>query len=265
VHGNARTQTDVARDRAAWQNAERTQATMAGHLTPVFYSEYVLFSPRHVDATSVLLGRVVGAPYGGAAKEDDVLDLVEYLHDPNPNAVGLFGTFSAHENEHYNPATKGSLKYIRHREIKRKDLILTNLEMWLDDERGLRIAESSLSELAQTHADRFPLPAQLPAPFYRNQVRRTRETRTDRDEPQSAPVVSAKTRICVRWEEDPVGWFPGLVTSSRRADVEGGGSRWQTRVQYDNCDGWRNYSAWHFLDGPDAVEWRLCDSSDDEA
>ena len=74
------------------------------------------------------------------------------------------------------------------------------------------------------------------------------------------PVV-AKSRVRIRWN-DPAGWFAGTVTSSRLID-----NRWNSRVLYDNCQGWRGHSNWHYLhrSDPQCEDWELIvDSSDEE-
>ena len=68
--------------------------------------------------------------------------------------------------------------------------------------------------------------------------------------------VAARSRVAIYWTEAPVGWYTGVVTSSRRAANE----RWQSRVVYDD-----KHVRWHFLDdGPDSAKWRACDSSDED-
>ena len=75
-------------------------------------------------------------------------------------------------------------------------------------------------------------------------------------ETHDRPAVKAKTRIAVYWTESPVGWYMGMVTSSRRTS----GGRWESRVTYDD-----KHVRWHFLDGEEgSVRWRECDSSDEE-
>lgn len=73
---------------------------------------------------------------------------------------------------------------------------------------------------------------------------------------QGQRPVPNNTRVSVYWTEEPTGWYPGTVTSSRR----GAENRWESRVLYLD-----KHVCYHFLDGGlDSVKWRKCDSSDEE-
>ena len=288
----------VARDTAVWQQAQR-QAAATNALQPIFHSEYVFF--KLADATAnqlIALGRIVRAPFGGAIQPDDLLDITEYSHTPHIQVCGFFGTFAAKENSLYDPTAKGSVKFVRHKSVKRATVLHANVETWLDAARALRVCLKSLRVLADTLPDEYGLPATIP-PLHADrdkcaaQQRVRTEQRVDaaandandanddeeadnsgvhpnRQARQAAPPqpVPAKTRIAVYWESDPEGWFKGVATSHRRyedPDVATGAIRWQTRVLYDQTDEWRNHSLWHFLDkGEEAVKWRVCDSSDED-
>jgi hypothetical protein len=102
-----RPQAAVARDKEAWQAGQRAAAAAAQSPDFLFHGDYVLFKPPGVALQLVALGRVVGAPFGGANTKDAVLDITEYEHSAAPGVRGLFGTFAAKENATYDPATKG--------------------------------------------------------------------------------------------------------------------------------------------------------------
>ena len=283
----------VARETAQWQRSERAVAIAAGRIAPIFHSEYVFFKPPDATSELVSLGRVVSVPYGGATMTDHLLDIAEYAHTPMLGVCGLFGTFVTKQNEHYDAATKGSLKFVRHKGVKRSHVLHANVQTWLDADRSLRISLVSLQKLATLCPQEHKLPATIPSLHAAQDRIATRTQTCDAgvrvttqdiagvDNPDVAPgrqgattrqptpqqPVPARTRIVVYWEEDGGGWYKGTATSHRRSAVEENSQlwRWQTRVAYDDHDGFHNFSAWHFLDGGDeSAKWRICDSSDED-
>ena len=42
-----------------------------------------------LETGSAVLGRVVGVPFGGATATDDVIDVTEYLHEPQGSEYAL--------------------------------------------------------------------------------------------------------------------------------------------------------------------------------
>lgn len=229
---------------------------------PIFLSDYLFFTVR---GKGVKLGRVSATPHGGAMRRDDVVDITEYEHTQQEGFPGFFGTFKPLVNPDYNAGLRGSTKMVRHRDVRREDVVVYNVRMSGRRADELRVCLKSLRELATAMPDSHKLPEKLP-PTHTTQVAQhtqQRKSGTSQARPANTPAsgivhtppVAPGDRIEVYWEEDPIGWFAGKVTSSRRDD-----DTWVTRVEYEACDQWpRMHSAWHFLDPShdEHVTWRF--------
>lgn len=230
---------------------------------PIFLSDFIFF---RVHGRDVQLGRVVHAPFGGALQPSDTIDVTEYEHTAQQGTVGFFGTFKPLRNNRYDKNARGSLQFIRHRDVPRKDVLVFHVQTVGKGESGVQVCLSSLRELQQVSPD-HPLPARLPASHHqpRHPEHYNNRIRIPRPPEQSSlmstrpanrpPLAKPGDRIQVYWTEDPVGWFGGVVTSSRIED-----GVWVTRVQYNTCEQWRrSHHAWHRLDPlvEDHVTWRF--------
>lgn len=217
---------------------------------PVFQADYLFFSVR---GNGVRLGRVAKAPYGGALSESDLLDVTEYEHTPQPGCSGFFGTFKPLHNSDYDSNTRGALAYVRHRDVKRADIIVYNVQV-SGKATELRVALESLRQLQSAMPDSHSLPTSIPRSHTPSAAQDQSQVRHQGAGGRGMPVVANGTRIEVYWEEDPVGWFVGTVTSSRRED-----DTWVTRVKYDSCPEFPSHAEWHILDPTheDHVTWRL--------
>lgn len=147
---------------------------------------------------------------------------------------------------------------MRHRDVKREDVVIYNVRMTGRKVEELQVSLASLRELAQAMPDSHELQQRLP-PTHTTQTqqkKRSRNNPSTQSQPASvSPLAAPGDRIEVYWEEDPRGWFSGKVTSSRREDGE-----WVSRIEYDACEQWpRSHSAWHILDPrhDDHVTWRF--------
>lgn len=231
-------------------------------IKPIFLSDFIFFK---VHGKGAQLGRVVRAPFGGALQPSDTVDVTELEHTPQHGTAGFFGTFKALKNEHYNKNMRGSLQYVRHRDMSRQNVLVFNVQTFGTSD-CVRVCLSSLRELQQISAD-HPIPARIPATHQQDQQHREERSnriRIPRPElatPSAVPpvncpaVVKPGDRIQVYWTEDPVGWFEGVVTSSRREN-----GVWVSRVQYNTCEQWQqSHHAWHRLDPSvdDHVTWRF--------
>lgn len=222
---------------------------------PIFLSDYIFFTlPRK----GVRLGRVAQAPYGGALLENDTIDVTEYEHSAQDGINGFFGTFKPLNNPEYDPKTRNCLAFVRHRDVKRGNIVVFNVQMF-GRPTDLRVKLASLRDLAQALPDTCGLPKNIP----RSHAAEA-QSGSSQDPPQLAlmgpesacaerPLVKKHDRIEVYWEEDPQGWFAGVVTSNKRED-----DSWVSRIQYDACPEWPSHSEWHFLDPshPEHVTWR---------
>lgn len=227
-------------------------------IPPIFLADYLFFSVR---GKGITLGRVTHTPHGGALRRADVVDITEYEHTPQPGFHGFFGTFKPLANPDYDPKLRGSTKTMRHRDVRREDVIIFNVRMTGRTSEDLRVSLTSLRELAHAIPDLHKLPQKLP-PTHKAQRAHTQQKASSSQplppttsEPRRPPLVATGDRIEVYWEEDPTGWFAGKVTSHRREN-----DTWVTRVQYEPCDQWaRTHSAWHMLDpnDDDHVTWRF--------
>lgn len=255
ITGAHRSSSDVRSELRQHQEQLRNTSTST---TPIFLSDYLFFTVR---GKGVKLGRVSATPPGGALKASDVVDIVEYAHQPQQGVSGFFGTFKPLENTDYNPKLKGSTKMVKHRDVNREDIVICNVCMTGRSAEDLRVSLKSLRQLADAMPDAHSLPKKLPSTHS-----------AQRDEPQQRParellaagplvahigrpLANPGDRIEVYWEEDPQGWFSGKVTSSRRED-----DKWITRIEYEACEEWgRTHSAWHVLDPShdDHVTWRF--------
>lgn len=230
---------------------------VAAPIKPVFLSDFIFFN---VQARGVQLGRVCHAPYGGALRASDTVDVTEHHHTPLPGFSGFFGTFKPLENVHFNKTVRGSLRFVRHRDVQRKDIVVFNVQMFGSGD-ALHVSLPSLRELQCACPRDQMIPPRLPATHQeqdRNRIRIPRpvgQRSTHSTQPVRPPVVKPGDRIQVYWTEDPEGWFTGVVTSSRKED-----GVWVTRVQYNTCEHWQqSHHAWHRLDrlDEDHVTWRV--------
>lgn len=156
ITGAARTASAVQADiRLHHRDMRRNNA-----IPPVFLSDYVFFTVR---GKGIKLGRVAGAPYGGALLEHHKFDVTEYEHTPQEGVVGFFGTFQPLRNPHYNPQVKGSLAYVRHRDVNRAEIVVFNVRMTgRVAAEDLRVTLDSLQGLARAVPDSHSLPKRLP-------------------------------------------------------------------------------------------------------
>ena len=281
IHSRSgRTYNMVRTELLAHHQRARAEAAAGGETPPVFLSEYVFFETK-ADGRDIALGIVSKAPPGGSVSMEDVLDVTEYVHTAISGYSGFFGTFSAKENPSWDKNVPGSLKYVKHRDLPRRRIKVFNVRVWKDTDGALRAHIHSLRALATAapacSLSRIPDPY-LRAPEHHHGEADTRrgatggeasgvregDAREGRDGAcegrggaagDDRPAVKPKTRVSVYWTEAPIGWYTGIVTSSRRAE----NGRWESRVAYDD-----KHVAWHFLDGEDSVKWRECDSSDEE-
>lgn len=234
-------------------------------IPPLFLSDHIFFRVRD---KGVQLGRVCHAPFGGALKLSDCIDVTEYEHTPQPDLIGFFGTFKPLQNPHYSIHVRNSLQYTRHRDVPRKDVIVFNVQTFGTASQK-RVHLASLKELAAAMPNEFPLPRSIPS-SHEHLVEEAAEEDEEADavprarrssrsaarvEHQADPLAKPGDRIEIYWTEDPIGWFEAVVTQNKLDD-----GVWVTKVKYDSCDEWRAHHAWHCLDQsyPDHVTWRFC-------
>lgn len=232
------------------------QLRVSAVIKPMFLSDFIFFK---APGRGVQLGRIAHAPFGGALQPLDTVDVTEHEHTPQAGVHGFFGTFKPLQNAHFNKEIRGSLRFVRHRDLRRPDVIVFNVQTFGTGD-SIRVCLSSLRELQLCHPHEHPIPAQVP-PSHRTQdgnrirIPRPQQVDVQRDnQPDRPPVVKPGDRVEVYWTEDPVGWFSGVVTSSRKEDRV-----WVSRVQYNSCEQWvRSHHAWHRFDPfvPDHVTWR---------
>lgn len=245
-----------------YYNATRVTAV----IKPIFLSDFIFF---RVQGKGVQLGRVAHAPYGGAMRPSDTVDVTEHEHTPQQGVQGFFGTFKPKKNPHFNQQARGSLQFVRHRDVARADVVVFNVQTFGTGE-SIRVSSSSLRELHDALPHDHPIPSRLPASHQsheqeersrRNQVPATRQPDGSSVEPIRPPVVKAGDSIEVYWTDEPIGWFGGVVTSSRKEN-----GAWCSRVQYHSCAQWRSHHAWHRLDplDEDHVTWRVARARDME-
>lgn len=221
----------------------------------MFLSDFIFFN---VEGKGVHLGRVAHAPFGGAVQASDTVDVTEHQHMPQQGVSGFFGTFKPMENVHFNKQVRGSLRFVRHRDVPRKDVVVFNVQMFGSGD-SLRVCLTSLRELARASPADQTIPQRIPATHkeedrQRIVIPRPPNPANARAQPNRPPVVQRSDRIEVYWTEDPVGWFAGVVTSSKKED-----GVWVSRVQYNTCAQWQHsHHAWHRLDplDEDHVSWR---------
>lgn len=255
ITGLNRTSATVRAELRRYNDSIRESAA----IKPLFLSDHIFFN---VPGKGVQLGRIAHAPYGGALRESDTVDVTEYEHRPQAGVSGFFGTFLPLKNVNFNKETKGSLRFVRHRDVNRKNIVVFNVKM-LGIGDTARVALSSLRELERAMPQIHTLPRQIPASHKRDvehPQNRVQRLQIDSTAPvnqilPSAPLAKAGDRIEVYWTDDPVGWFPGVVTSNRKED-----GVFVTRVRYITCAQFpRSHSAWHRLDpsSEDHVKWRF--------
>lgn len=237
-------------------NMLRVQAA----IKPIFLSDFLFFKTQD---KGVQLGRVCHAPFGGALQASDTIDVTEFEHTPQHGVSGFFGKFKPLKNEHFNKNIRGSLKLVRHRDVKRADVVVFNVQMFGSGD-SIQVELSSLRELQEALPQDHPIPPRLPVSHQQRGDRNRVSVQTSASDepprqpprpPPRLPVVKPGDRIQVYWTEDPIGWFGGVVTSSRKEN-----GVWVTRVQYNTCAQWvRSHHAWHRLDqlDEDSVTWRF--------
>lgn len=252
ITGANRTYADVREELKRHYNKLRVTAA----IKPIFLSDFVFF---HVQGKGAQLGRVAHAPFGGALHTSDTVDVTEHEHTPQPGVTGFFGTFKPLVNVHFSKDIRGSLRFIRHRDVSRKDIVVFNVQTFGTGE-NVRVCLSSLRELQNSLPGEHPIPARVPQSHGEEDRLRVRIQRPDagntsrQREPTRPAVVKSGDRVDVYWTEDPVGWYAGVVTSSKKED-----GVWVSRVQYYACEQWgRTHHAWHRFDPlvPDHVTWR---------
>lgn len=262
VTGAERTSAMVKDQLRRYYNSIRESAV----IKPIFLSDYLFFQ---LQGKGVQLGRVTRAPFGGAVLSSDTVDVTEYEHSPQDGIAGFFGTFKPRKNEHYNKQVRGSLQFIRHRDVTRSHVLVFNVQMFRTGE-SVRVCLKSLRELETASPLQHKLPPRLPVthakqrdenqqrPHQQNEQRRSANPRciaSANPDTNDAPLVKKHDRIQVYWTDEPVGWFSGVVTSSRKD-----GNVWVSRILYDSCDLWPNqHHAWHCLDplADEHVTWRF--------
>lgn len=92
-----------------------------------------------------------------------VVDLVEYEHTPAEGYEdGLFGVFKARRNPDYDHAKKGSLQFVKHRDVPRERIIVYNVEVF-GPASELRISITSLNALSHdVPGDVYCMPTVIP-------------------------------------------------------------------------------------------------------
>lgn len=275
IHGAQRKSSHVRAELLEHQGDMRAEAAAENRDPPIYLAEYLLlWVSDSVGGRErrLVLGRVCGVPAGGGTSPTALVDVVEYTHDPQDGYMGFFGVFHARKNPQYDNKTKGSLAFIRRRDVGRDSIVLYNVQTF-GSHQNLRIAVRSLRALSNLLPDQQKMPDVLPQTHQddgddvvransRNCSGSSSTVRRNTDDRK--PVVENGAIIEVCWTEDPVGWFRGKVTSSRRE-----GAQWVTRVVYQRCREWPSHAAWHYLDpnDDDAVEWRYaqgqCDAPSD--
>lgn len=266
MYGSQRRSSEVRTELLTYQRTQREEACAEHRDPPIYLAEYVFFWSSQLERErKPILGRVCGVPPGGGIAPNAVVDIVEYRHSPQDGYDGFFGVFAALKNPDYNAATKGSLAFVRHRDVGRARIIQYNVQT-VGSQKELRVCTQSLRVLSNLLPELHTMPDQLPATHQRERNSgRDRDAGDNEGGGESAgggnrprrndkPVVDNGTIIEVYWTEDPVGWFRGRVTSSRRED-----DTWVTRVEYARCEHWPAHATWHVFDPnhEDAVEWRL--------
>lgn len=235
-------------------------------IKPMFLSDYIFFN---VQGKGVQLGRVCHAPFGGALHTSDTVDVTEYQHVPQNGFAGFLGTFNPLRNEHFNQQVRGSLQFVRHRDVPRRDVVVFNVQMFKTGD-AVRVCLSSLRELERASPVNHKLPSQLPATHAKQrasdrahddpQRRQNARRSAAADENESdAPLAKKNDRIEVHWTADPVGWFAGTVTSNRKQN-----GVWVSRVLYDSCASWpRQHHVWHCLHpaADEPVTWRFANNN----
>lgn len=248
LHGHDRRQATVQDELRTWQTSQRALALANGQCAPMFMSDYLFVRIE----TSVKLARVCGAPAGGAMSQNDVIDILEYEHTPQPGVTGFFGSFKPRRNPDHDPRNKGSLAYVRHKDFKRDGVLVVNVRTF-GPAQAIQVTEASLRLLATVCPDVAALPQTIPDSHANDSNAATRQSVAPPVR-NNGPMVRNGARIAVHWTEDPVGWFEGTVTSSRKDDD----GAYVTRVMYDKTNEWDAHAQWHYLDPTreDGVEWR---------
>lgn len=266
ITGASRSGAAVQAELRVHQGEVRRNAT----IPPIFHGDYIFFTVR---GKGVKLGRVAHAPYGGAIKAQDFVDVVEYEHTSHAFAPGYFGTFKPLANDQHDPNVKGSKAFIRHYDVKREDVVVFNVGMSGKVSTGLRVTLESLRRLAAKLPDQYKLPARIPSthttrlreppppPAARSQKRRLEDRQSgeganedNRLQVVKDPVANVGDRVLVYWVRQPRGWFAGEVAAHAREN-----GVWVSRIKYDACDKWDAHFEWHRLDAadPNHVQWRL--------
>lgn len=268
MYGASRKSGQVRTELLEWQQEQRMAAAQNFDVPPVFLGEYLLVwsSSEGNRDRSIVLGRVCGVPAGGAFAKNAIVDLLLYEHTPQDGVDGLFGSFSPQRNPDFSENQRGSSQFVRLRDVGRDRIIVYSV-VTFGQGTSLRVAVESLDALTiavgeAAHQMPLSLPESHRDGLPRARVSQSNNRRRAEQTNDRPAAVPNGTRIAVNWTEEPVGWFKGTVTSSRR-DENG---KWVTRVLYDRCEQWPSHAAWHILDREDvnAVEWRLLEASDND-
>ena len=161
IVSHARSANEVRADLREHHDEQRKIAARNGAVEPMYRTDYVLFTPQL--GGPVALGRVQGAPFGGAEEEADLVELAEYEHTPDDHTAGLFGTFIPMPNENYQKGKKGSVAFIRHRDVTRAHILVYNVQMW-GPTKAQRITLAALRALSIARRD-HPLPDIIPSDY----------------------------------------------------------------------------------------------------
>lgn len=268
LYGAQRKSNDVRTELLDYQRTQRQEALEADRDPPLYLADYIFFwSSKLASDRKLTLGRVCGVPSGGAVAPNALVDVVEYTHTEQQGYHGFFGVFAALKNPDYNPRTRGSLAFVRHRDLGRDRIIQYNVQTF-SSQKELRVTAKSLRSLANFLPELQVMPEVLPRTHVQQDDGNNEDDEHDdadgsgtaranyRPRRNRGAVVENGTVIEVYWTEDPIGWFKGKVTSSRRGDDD----LFVTRVEYERCEQFPAvHSAWHYLDPAhdEAVEWRL--------
>ena len=172
VTGPGRTATEVRRETLAYRSFVRRSAGLS--VQPVFQQDYLFVQ---IPSKPMFLARVVNHCNIDDALSDKITFTVgEYVHEPQQGITGFFGTFSKAPNDGHNPHdTRSGGKFIRHANITRREVVLYDVQTWVDrlllaqraaDEAKpwdcVRVEAASLRKLAHLRTD-FILPGSLPS------------------------------------------------------------------------------------------------------
>ena len=159
THGYGRTMHTVDVETAEYRQHVREGGSTGP--VPVFQSDFLFVQLQGVP---LALHTVCNGALLEAAEEEDLtFTTAEYVHSPNPDTPGFWGTFSKKENSRYDPKdAKSGLKFTRHNGVERKSIVVYNVQVTKVG-KELRVDASSLRELSRARPDEFPWPDTLPS------------------------------------------------------------------------------------------------------